>query len=84
MRYAITRALKKILSSKRYYFGKECIKMNSQACQIVFISLLLQSALFGDDFWGLINYEIISKSKNMTIIHMSLQRRIKEIITLTG
>jgi len=59
MKYAITRAPKKILSSKTYYF-----------------------ALFGDNFSKLINFKIISESKNMTIVHMSLQRRIKEIFTL--
>jgi len=83
MKYAITRAPMKILSSKRYYFGKECVKMNSQTYRTVFI-LLIQLALFGDDFSKLMNYEIISKSKNMTIIHMSLQRRNKEIFTLAG
>jgi len=82
MKYAITRALKNILSSKWYYFGKECVKMNSQTYRTVFINLLIQLALFGDDFSKLMNYEIISKSKNMTIIHMSSQRRIKELFTL--
>jgi len=81
MKYAIIRAPKKILSSKRYYFGRECVKMNSQTYRTVFINLSIQLALFGDDFSKLMNFEIISKSKNMTIIRMSSQRRTKEIFT---
>jgi len=73
MKYAITRGAKKILSSKMYYFGKECVKINSQTFRAVSINLLIQLALFGDDLSKLMNYEIISKSKNMTIIHMSSQ-----------
>jgi len=49
--------------------------MNSQTYRTVFINLLIQLALFGDDFSKLMNYEIISKSKNMTIIHIAAQNR---------
>jgi len=35
MKYAIIRALKKIFSSKKYYFGKEYVKMNSETHRTV-------------------------------------------------
>lgn len=65
------------------YFGKERVTLGTQTFRTIFLSPLVRCVLFGTDFVKVKN-NIISRSKNVVLLHFHTNQRVKEIFTVAG
>ena len=68
-----------------YYFGNECVCLNSQSYRSVYINYLTRLTLFGNNYDTMVKgEEIVSMTKRVVLIHISSCERIKEIFSISG
>ena len=74
-----------MLCAIEYYFGNECVHLNSQSYCSVYINYLTRLTLFGNNYDKLVKgEEIVSMTKRVVLIHISSCERIKEIFSISG
>ena len=77
----ITRDPRKAVRSMIYTFGKEKVHILSQTYREYTMSYLMETTIFGHNLCLLKKKEIISKTKNQALIHISNQKRMKLIFS---
>ena len=80
----ITHPPKRKTSQCTLYFGREKVRMRSQAYRDLFLNLLLRTTLFGVDYHKMHGHEVIYKSKKVTLVHIASYERMMHLFTLAG
>ena len=84
MRNSILRPPKKGLSLKSYLFGKERVTLQSQVYRKMFVNRLLHMIVFGPKLSKMKAHEVVYKTKNTTVLHISSNSRMKKLFTYAG
>ena len=75
---------KAYMSSKTYCFGLERVALLSQMFRTFSMLLLLRLTMFGKDYLKINDNEKIYRTKRVTFLHISSQKRMCELFTLAG
>ena len=83
-RSAIVRKSRSGESERRYQFGDEEVVLGNQIYRSFHLNYLVRLSLFGDDFAGLKDWEIIKKTRRVTVVHIASFTRVCKIFEIAG
>lgn len=72
-------------SERKYKFRDEEVVFGNQIYRAFHLNFLVRLSLFGDDdFGGLKDWEIVKKTKRVTVIHIASYTRMCKLFTIAG